>query len=146
MCERTLMPGIALALIALAVATACGGSEEPASAQQDAPAAEEFAPPLAPVAVDYSAEAKELFDMRCTACHGALGAGDGPRSGSMDPKPRNYRDPKWQESVSDEQIKQVVLYGGEAVGMSAVMPGNPDLVSQEALVAALVRYIRSFKR
>jgi mono/diheme cytochrome c family protein len=136
----------ALALIAIAIASACGGSEEPAPAPETTPAAVEPAPPPAAEAVDYSAQAKELFDMRCTACHGALGAGDGPRSANLDPQPRNYRDPEWQDSVSDEQIKQVILYGGEALGKSAVMPGNPDLVSQDALVDALVRYVRSFKR
>jgi mono/diheme cytochrome c family protein len=141
-----------VALIALAVATACGGSDEPASTQEEsAPVAAESAPaepaaPATPTGVDYAAEAKEIFDMRCTSCHGALGAGDGPRSGSLDPMPRNYRDPEWQESVTDDEIRQVVLFGSSVLGKSDVMPGNPDLVSQTELVDALVRYVRSFKR
>jgi mono/diheme cytochrome c family protein len=88
-------------------------------------------------------KAQELFSTRCYTCHGSEGAGDGPGSAALDPKPRNFQDAAWQESVSDEHIEKIVLYGGAAVGKAPTMPGNPDLMSQPEVVVALVAHIRS---
>jgi hypothetical protein len=62
------------------------------------------------------------------------------------PPPRDYRDPAWQVSVTDEQIEQTIVYGGAAVGKSPAMVANPDLGSRPALVAALREVIREFGR
>jgi hypothetical protein len=80
--------------------------------------------------------------MRCMTCHGARGAGNGPGSAALNPKPRNFQDPEWQDSVDDEHIAKIVMYGGAAVGKSPVMPGNPDLTAKPELVDALVDVIR----
>jgi mono/diheme cytochrome c family protein len=92
------------------------------------------------------AEAEKIFSERCVTCHGANGAGDGPASASLVPKPRNFQDPAWQKSVSDEHIEQIVQYGGAAVGKSAAMPANPDLTSKPAVVAALRAHVRSLAK
>ena len=89
-----------------------------------------------------TAEATELFSMRCTPCHGAAGAGDGAASAGLTPPPRNLQDPSWQSSVTDEHIEKIILYGGSAVGKSAAMPPNPDLGSKPDVVAALRAHIR----
>jgi mono/diheme cytochrome c family protein len=117
---------------------------------QPAPEAKAPAPQAAPAQpaepeVDQAAlreEAEELFAMRCQTCHGARGAGNGPGSAALNPKPRNFQDPEWQSSVDDDHITKIIQYGGAAVGKSPVMPGNPDLSSKPELVGALVDVIR----
>lgn len=87
---------------------------------------------------------KEMFDTRCGACHGTSGKGDGPGAAALNPKPRNYSDKAWQASVTDEQIKKTIVYGGAAVGKSPNMPGNPDLDGKPEVVDGLVKIVRSF--
>lgn len=92
------------------------------------------------------AEAKQLFANRCTACHGSGGGGDGPASAGLTPKPRNLKDPEWQKAVTDEHIEKIIQQGGAAVGLSPMMPGNPDLSAKPEIVAALRKLIRSFAK
>ena len=67
----------------------------------------------------------------------------GPGSQSLAPRPRDFRDPAWQAEVSDEQLTNIIQYGGAAVGRSPTMPGNPDLTSRPDVVRALVAYVRN---
>jgi mono/diheme cytochrome c family protein len=131
----------------------CGGGEESSggktpSATTTAPAVEPAAAQPAAAGADAQAvrEANEIFALRCVACHGQQGAGDGPGSAALTPKPRNFQDPAWQSSVSDEHLSAIVLMGGVAVGMSPTMPGNPDLQAKPQVVQALVAHIRSLAR
>ena len=64
----------------------------------------------------------------------------------MNPKPRNYHDPVWQQTATDAGISKAILEGGSSVGKSAVMPANPDLVKKPEVVAELVKIIRGFGR
>jgi mono/diheme cytochrome c family protein len=126
---RLLVPAL------LSIALACGGEGEAPTtpqAQPAAPAAAPAAPPAAPVAgaADARAEAEQIFTTRCVTCHGPQGAGDGPASAGLTPPPRNFQDPAWQA----------------AVGKSAAMPGNPDLMSKPDVVAALRAFVRGLKR
>jgi cytochrome c553 len=91
-----------------------------------------------------SAAAKEMFATRCAPCHGTEGKGDGPGSVALNPKPRNYTDAAWQKSVSDDQLRKVVVMGGAAVGKSPIMPASPDLEEKKDVVDGLVKIIRGF--
>lgn len=125
---------------------ACGPGSEEASSPAPAPRA---AAPAAPKAMDAqaaAAEAQQIFETRCFTCHGKEGAGDGPGSGALTPPPRNFQDPEWQASVTDEHIAQIIKFGGAAVAKSPAMPGNPDLTSKPEVVSALVQKVRSLKR
>jgi mono/diheme cytochrome c family protein len=93
-----------------------------------------------------NAEAKEIFNTRCVACHGSSGKGDGPGAVALNPKPRNYTDAAWQKSVTDEQLSKTIIEGGAAVGKSPTMPPNPDLVGKKATVDGLVKIIRGFAK
>ena len=105
-----------------------------------------IAPPAATAASALPADASpaeralDLFARRCALCHGAEGRGDGAASGGLTPRPRNYHDPAWQASVSDDYLASVITRGGAALGRSAAMPSNPDLPPE--VVAELVRFIR----
>jgi mono/diheme cytochrome c family protein len=88
-------------------------------------------------------EAASLFRDRCAVCHGLNGDGKGPVAGNLNPKPVDFRDRKWQRSVTDEKIAKAIVYGGPAVGLSLSMSANPDLEKRPDLVAALVGHIRN---
>jgi mono/diheme cytochrome c family protein len=91
-----------------------------------------------------AAIARDLYATRCVACHGASGHGDGPAAMSMNPRPRDFADPAWQRSVTDDYLRRVITGGGLAVGKSPLMPPNPDLGEQPQVLDALVAHLRSF--
>jgi mono/diheme cytochrome c family protein len=136
-----------LATVLILLVLACGerAGEAPAAPAPAAPVPAAPAAASAPAA-DAVVEAEQIFATRCFTCHGSEGAGDGPGSAALTPKPRNFQDPAWQDSVSDEHIEKIVLYGGAAVGRSPTMPGNPDLMSQPETVRALVAHVRGLAR
>ncbi|GAB4161638.1 MAG: hypothetical protein Fur0037_28210 [Planctomycetota bacterium] len=90
-------------------------------------------------------EANKVFREICASCHGNTGDGDGPGSKTLDPKPRKFKDAKWQDSITDEQIKKTITNGGAAVGKSAQMPAQPQLKVKEDVLNGLVRIVRSFR-
>lgn len=92
------------------------------------------------------AESEEIFTQRCSTCHGTDGTGSGAAAANLNPKPRNYTDAQWQGSVTDDDLRKVILKGGAAVGKSPLMPPNPDLESKPAVVDGLVAKVRSFKK
>ncbi len=111
-----------------------------------APKAVEPVAAVAAAPADHAAAAKELFVGRCTPCHGPNGAGDGPASAGLTPKPANFASPEWQAQVTDAHIEKIILYGGLAVGKSAAMPPNPDLGSKPQVVTALTAHLRGLKK
>jgi hypothetical protein len=81
---------------------------------------------------------------KCLTCHGATGKGDGEGAKALDPKPRSFADKAWQTSVSDDQIRDITVRGGPAVGKSAGMPAHPDLKGKPEVLNGLVALIRAF--
>ncbi len=89
--------------------------------------------------------AKSVWKEKCVTCHGDRGMGDGPGAAALDPKPRTFRDPRWQMQTKDERIAKVIVEGGASVGLSAGMAPNPELADKPEVVAELIKKIRSFK-
>lgn len=129
---------VAAASLALLTAAACTPS-------RPADAGGATTPSAGPVVIDSAAraEAREIFQFRCTPCHGESGAGDGPASQALTPPPRAFNSAAWQSEVSDEHIDKIIQFGGAAVGRSPTMPGNPDLTGKPAVVQALREHIRT---
>ena len=127
---RAMKRAFAFAMVASFTLGACGGDKKAAEPAGD------------PAAV---AEAKEVWDTRCTTCHGADGSGNGPGAAALNPKPRSFKDPKWHMTANNDKIKKVIVEGGGAVGLSATMTPNPDLKDKAAVLDELVKKIRSFK-
>lgn len=132
-----------LIALGVAVAMACSKSESPPAGGKGGSDNGVATSTGAATKVDLNA-AKEVFDTRCSACHGTSGKGDGPGAAALSPKPRNYTDKTWQASVTDEQIKKTILLGGAAVGKSPIMPASPDLDSKPEVVDGLVKIVRGF--
>lgn len=132
---------VSTCLLACVVLAACS-KPKPAPEADETPAATPA--PVATASAGPNVEkGKEVFIQRCVACHGATGHGDGPASGTLNPKPRKFADPAWQSEVTDEYIEKIVKYGGAAVGKSPAMPSNPDL-NDPQVVAGLRTVVRSF--
>src|SRR3954469_13700647 len=116
---------IAILLILAALAVACGKDSQP---------------PPPPPAQDSGAQlsqAENMFEAKCARCHGIKGDARGPFSDSLHPRPHNYTDPAWQASVTDDQIKEVILKGGVNLGKSPAMPGNPTLKNRPEVLDGL---------
>jgi cytochrome c553 len=90
------------------------------------------------------AEAKQVWDTRCSTCHGPTGMGNGPGAAALKTKPRSFNNSKWQSDTDDERIKKVMVEGGQSVGLSPEMAPNPDLKDKPEVVNELLRIVRSF--
>jgi mono/diheme cytochrome c family protein len=112
-------------LLTLALAGACNKEPEQQSADQ-------------------LSQAREMYDAKCARCHGSNGAANGPFTDSLTPRPQNYTDPAWQASVTDDQIKEIIVRGGLHMGKSPAMPGIRSLKNHPELLDGLVKLIRSF--
>jgi mono/diheme cytochrome c family protein len=112
-----------------------------------APASPAVAPSFRPASASTGGgaakTAREIFTSRCVTCHGALGRGDGPGAVGLVPPPRDLTDAAWQATVSDQDLEKVIAYGGFAVGKSAGMPPNPDLMARREVVAELRAMVRA---
>lgn len=91
------------------------------------------------------AEAQKVWKEKCVTCHGDRGMGDGPGAVALNPKPRTFKDPKWQMQTKDDRIAKVIVEGGASVGLSEGMAPNPELKDKPEVVAELVKIVRSFK-
>jgi mono/diheme cytochrome c family protein len=134
-------------LLVLAVCAACGKNDKPPPASTGRPnAPTESGPNRQPkmAQADGSEQAERMFATVCAVCHGMEGKGDGPGAANLNPKPRNYTDPKWQASVTDDDLKKTILLGGQGVGKSPMMPGQPQLKDQPEVLDGLVKIIRGF--
>jgi mono/diheme cytochrome c family protein len=134
-------------LFALVIAAACGKNNEPPPPSSGSPNDQPESGPTragAGGASDGAAKAQALFGQMCATCHGASGHGDGPMAKALTPKPRDYTDPAWQASVTDDQIRDIIIKGGAAVGKSSTMPPWPDVAKEPGELDALVQIIRGF--
>jgi cytochrome c553 len=133
-----------LLVIVTVLALAACGNKDAAPSEPDLPAGSAAAAPPAASASKTAFEARRVFQTLCATCHGSEGKGNGPASSGLDPKPRDYTDKAWQATVTDDQLRQIITLGGQAVGKSAVMPGSPQLKGQPEVVDELVKIIRAF--
>ncbi len=144
------MSGTALAAVAVALLTQVTGGCQWSQDVGPTPTRKLATSPtlgMGPSAADLRAAATEadtVFTSRCSPCHGAQGFADGPAAASLNPHPRNFHDVSWQAAVTDEHIMKIIQKGGEAVGKSALMPANPDLVEKQLVVWELAQKVRHF--
>jgi cytochrome c553 len=88
-------------------------------------------------------EGKRLFEHYCSVCHGASGGGDGFNSYNLDPKPQSFRDSVYMSNLSDFNLQQVILLGGQSMNKSTLMPAYSHTLT-EIQIERLVKFIRTF--
>jgi mono/diheme cytochrome c family protein len=135
---------VAAALAALAPAGCDKHDEPPSPAITTAPSAPPPSTAAATSVASPEAKVQQIFATRCSSCHGPKGKGDGPIAASLDPRPRDYSDAAWQKATTDDAIAAIIAKGGAAVHQSQMMPPSPDLASDPAALAAMVKLVRSF--
>lgn len=84
---------------------------------------------------------KQLYQMRCTPCHGADGKANTPTAQALNPKPRDHTDGAYMNTLSNEHLLKVLKNGGAAVGKSPVMPPQADLSDQQ--IRDVIAYVRT---
>jgi cytochrome c oxidase cbb3-type subunit 3 len=67
-------------------------------------------------------QGKTLYTKYCTICHGDQGKGDGFNAYNLDPKPRDFTDPRAMAGIDDATMLAVITGGGKAVNKSPLMP------------------------
>jgi len=137
-----LLIGLSLGIVGISGCTSKDAAPAEPKAAEPVPAPT----PAAEPAADPVAEAAEIYQNRCTVCHGITGKGDGDGSAALDPKPRDFTSPEWQSSVTDDHLQKIIVYGGAGVGKAPTMPANPDLDAKPEVVAELVKYVRDLAK
>ncbi len=64
-----------------------------------------------------SAEAEELYDKNCAACHGETGSGDGPAADTSSEKPATFSDPHHMLEMRGDVLYAKIRRGGMGTGM-----------------------------
>lgn len=87
---------------------------------------------------------KKLYDERCASCHGVLGLGDGPVGIALPPdqKPRKFTD-EWKFAKDDAKFLEMLKKGGTGVGLSALMPAQPDLKDED--LKAIIKHVNELR-
>ncbi len=97
---------------------------------------------LGAATVAYGQEAAQLYAETCAMCHGPGGKGDGPNSGSLQPKPANLT--VVTKGKSDAYLTKVVTEGGAAVGKSAMMPSYKGVFDAKQ-IRSVVKYVKGLR-
>jgi mono/diheme cytochrome c family protein len=89
---------------------------------------------------------KELFEQRCSSCHGMTGMGDGPVAAAFpaDQRPRNLSQAAFKFAITDAKMKELLQKGGSGVGLSVLMPPQPDL--NDADIQSIIDFVHSLKK
>jgi mono/diheme cytochrome c family protein len=87
--------------------------------------------------------AEATYQKSCATCHGTDGRGNGPAAMALNPKPQDFRDCKRMSAYPDQTLFDAVKGGGQAVGLSPMMPAWSGSLSDEQ-IHGLVQYVRSF--
>lgn len=100
-------------------------------------------PVSAALAADVS-DGAQISAAKCSACHGATGAGDGVmlQSLGVPVPPVPWTDKAKMATFTDQQLTDVITTGGVALKASPLMPAFGNQLSA-AQIADLVAYVRS---
>jgi mono/diheme cytochrome c family protein len=132
---------LAIAAALLTASTVTAAERDPIPPRAPASAKAEKNP--VPATPDSIALGEELYqEIGCNGCHGDSGTGDGPASAGLEPSPRNFTNPAWQEARTDGELKHTIFNGSEGTAMIA----NEAMFDDPGDVWNVINYIRSLKK
>ena len=79
---------------------------------------------------------KEIYEKKCTLCHGAKGDGKGPAGAGLTPKPTNFKDSHGEKMTDGEHFWKVTT------GRGPMPPFEKDLTAEERW--HVINYINTF--
>ena len=119
----------AVLLYAMMFSQCAGPGSHPANGsvrKDSASAADSAAPqptPAEAVMLTYEQQqGKILYAKYCAVCHGDQGKGDGFNAYNLDPKPRDFTDPRAMAGIDDATLLTTIAEGGKGVNKSPLMP------------------------
>ena len=131
-----------LVIMSILLLVACSGAGSNSSDQNEGgtlePVPAEYAGKANPFGADVAAEGEKVFQSNCVMCHGPQGHGDGPASGSLDPKPKNLA--AFQENAADDYLYWRVSEGRPGTAMVAWKG-----ILTEEQIWQVVSFIRTLK-
>ena len=133
---------ILLFLIGMLLLSACGSganSSDQGIVGTLAPVPAEYAGKTNPLGSDAAEQGEEVFKSNCQMCHGPQGHGDGPASGSLEPKPQNLA--LLQQSAKDDYLFWRISEGKPGTAMLAWK----GILSEEERWQ-VISFIRTLKR
>lgn len=94
---------------------------------------------------DSEAGGKFYKSLKCAACHGKDGKGQGPAAKAMKIKTTDWTDKTIMEKLKDDFLKDIISKGGKALNKSKRMPSYSKKL-KPADIQDLVAYIRSLSK
>jgi mono/diheme cytochrome c family protein len=88
---------------------------------------------------------QKVFAQYCAHCHGAEGKGDGISGQNLPVKPQDLTEGRVINPLPDHFLHRVISEGGQAVGLSPLMPGfRPQL--SDVQIGNAIAYIRTLAK
>ncbi|HEY7654665.1 MAG TPA: c-type cytochrome [Methylomirabilota bacterium] len=85
---------------------------------------------------------KQTFGVYCANCHGVEGKGDGIAGQNLPIKPQNLTEGRILNALPDAFLHSVIANGGQAVGLSPLMPNFTPYLS-EVQIRELIAHVRT---
>jgi mono/diheme cytochrome c family protein len=96
-----------------------------------------------PMKVDPAVQrGQQLYTQYCVTCHGAAGKGDGVGGANLPIKPQDLTDGRILNPLPDHFLARIIAEGGQAVGLSPLMPGFSPYLNQ-IQIGDIVVYLRT---
>jgi len=84
---------------------------------------------------------KQIYQTRCSPCHGPDGKADTPTAKALTPKPRDHTDGTYMNPLSNNHLTEVIKNGGVAVDKAPTMPPHPDFNDQQ--IQDIIAFVRT---
>jgi mono/diheme cytochrome c family protein len=142
--------GSSAVLAAVACLAACKGQSQNSGGPTRPP--EQIGAPAVAASSDPSlaglSEGQHYYRAQCAPCHGETGRGDGPDviKKKLSQRVADYTNPEWQMTITDEEMRNIILYGGAGVGKGIDMPSFGYLQGKNHIMDELIAIIRGFAK